>query len=381
MRGGWQRYGLGLCFLGLCCVSWWANAGLPRRQEMNEEDPQGGSLSWASRVRDYELRESPLWPTRANTVESLLSGEWAAESWFASGYVDLQHQWVGSQDQDASSYKLGQLYWHPMLGEETLLQLGKFTLDLDPSYSTHPAGFFQVASSPFDDFLPDVGIPMATLSHWLDEQWSYHLVAATGGSNVLYSGQAQWGGVMRYDDGVWLVNALLQKYQDSPTAVGATFSYETEEPWSWHGSWATRAHGEEKLNLMLGGMWQGESQSVMLEYGFDRSSLTYLQLWQLVTGFDGKWISQLPGADERSQSEHQSLFTQYNWENDARQIQLATMVMQDMSAVGQLRHTWLTHESFRWWLEGDRVMGHAGSGYGLLPWCWQFQLGFNWQFA
>lgn len=380
MRAGWRQYGAWPCLLGLCCISLWARAGLPRRPDPDEEATLGGSLAWSSRVRDYELRESPLWPARANTAESLLAGEWAAESWWASGYVNLQHQWLGSEGQDASSYKLGQLYWHPMLGENTQLQVGKFTLDLDPSYSTHPAGFFQAASSPFDDFLPDVGTPMVTLTHWFDEQWSGHLVAASEGTSPLYSGQAQWGGVVQFEQEGWLLTGLLQKYQDSPTGVGGTFVYESEDPWSWHGSWASRDRGAEKLNLMLGGMWQGETQSVMLEYGYDSSSLTYLQLWQQVSGRDGKWLSRLPVSEERRDTEHQSLFAQYNWENEARQIQIAAMVAQDRSAISQLRHTWLTTENFRWWLEGQRMFGEPRTTYGLLPWCWQLQAGFSWQF-
>ena len=363
--------GAGLCWLGV------AQASLPGTDEELEPGP---ALVWSSRVQEYLLRDRTLLPAQAWRTESLLAGEWVGESWYGSGYVDLQHQWLGSDDQDASSVKLGQLYWHPMLGERNQLQIGKFSLDLDPSYTTHPAGFFQAATSPFDDFLPDVGSPMITLSHWFDEAWSGHLVAASEGSSALYSGQAQWGGVVQYASEGWLVNGLLQKYQESPTGLGATFTYESEDPWSWHGSWASRVHGDEKLNLMLGGMWQGEVQSVMFEYGYDSSSLTYLQLWQLIAGRDGQWFSQLPVSDERRTTEHQSLFAQYHWESEERQIQLAAMVAQDRSAISQLRHTWLTTERFRWWLEGQRLFGEPRTTYGVLPWHWQFQAGFSWQF-
>ena len=90
---------------------------------------------------------------------------------------------------------------------------------------------------------------------------------------------------------------------------------------------------------MLGGMWQGESQSVMAEYGYDRSSLTNRQLWQLITGRDGEWLAQWPQSEQRRTREHQSLFAQYNWESSERQILLAGMVEADGSAISQLRHT------------------------------------------
>ena len=364
--------GAGLCWLAV------AYASLPGADE--EQEP-GPALVWSSRVQQYLLRDLPLLPDQAWRAESLLAGEWVGESWYGSGYLDLQHQWLGSLDQDASTAKLGKLYWHPMLGEQDQLQIGKLTLDLDPSYTTHPAGFFQAASTPFDDFLPDVGVPMVTLTHWFTEEWRGHLVAATQGNDPLYGDEAQWGAVVQVQQEAWLWTGLLQKYQSSSTAAGATFVYEGDSPFSWHGSLAGRGQGDEKVNAMFGGMWQGENQSVMAEYGYDRSSLTNRQLWQMITGEDGAWLSRFPQSEQRRTREHQSLFAQYNWESSQRQILLAGMVEADGSAISQLRHTWLISEPFNCWLEGQRTFGSASSTYGALPWRWQWQLGFRWQFV
>ena len=60
---------------------------------------------------------------------------------------------------------------------------------------------------------------------------------------------------------------------------------------------------------------------------------------------------------------------------------LAGMVETDGSAISQLRHTWLISEPFNCWLEGQRTFGSASSTYGALPWRWQWQLGFRWQFV
>jgi hypothetical protein len=376
----WRRLGMGIGLAVLCGVSLLAQAGLPSRPDAEEQPELGGSVALSGRLRDYELRDSVLLPARGNTAETLLAGEWAADSWWASGYLDLQHQWLGGQDQDASQYKLGQLYWHPLLGESWQLQIGKFSLDLDPSYTTHPAGFFQAATSPFDDFLPDVGIPMATLTHWFDERWSAHLVAASEGPASQYQGEAQWGGVVQYEAQGWTLTGLLQQYQSSPLAVGGTYLYSDDGAWSWHGSWVSRGQGDEKLNLMLGGVWQDDSQMLVLEYGYDRSRYTYRQLWQQMTGRDGLRLPQQTWLDEAHDTEHQSLYGEYDWENEQRQVRLAAMLAQDGSAITQLRHTWLHEQPWRWWLEAQRSLGDEGTTYGRLPWLWQCQAGISWQF-
>ena len=231
-----------------------------------------GDLSWRNRLQDAQQPESAL-PPQARSGETLLAGEHSEAQWGISGYADLVREW-DEPVQTSQSLELGTLYWRTPLGERSQLQVGKFTLDIDPSYGSHPAGFFQAAANPFDDFLPDVGTPMLALTHWWGEAWSGNLLLQKSPDDD----SRRAGAVLTYQTAAWLIHGVVTERSPEGMENAVTLLHPGQGLWSWHGSLAGSGRGEDKLDLLLGTVREDEQDKLVLEYSYNRNRYTYRQL-------------------------------------------------------------------------------------------------------
>ena len=368
-----QRHGAGsvllVWLLGHGALAW---AALPLRPDPEAPEEAYSALSWRNRLQDALQPESAL-PPQARSGETLLAGEHSEAQWGISGYADLVREW-DEPVQTSQSLELGTLYWRTPLGERSQLQVGKFTLDIDPSYGSHPAGFFQAAANPFDDFLPDVGTPMLALTHWWGEAWSGNLLLQKSPDD----GSRRAGAVLTYQTAEWLIHGVVTERSPEEMENAVTLLHPGQGLWSWHGSLAGSGRGEDKLDLLLGTVREDEQDKLVLEYSYNRNRYTYRQLWHSEFGEEAPPLPRWAWLDNYHVTLHQSLYLEYDRQSDQREWLLAAMVAQDGSAITQLRHSWLLNAAWRSWLEVEHSSGGSDSTYGYLPWRWQFQLGWSW---
>ncbi len=374
--------------------------------------------------------------------QSQVTGEHRWHEWAAVWQVNHQHP-LHTEQHAEWERTLSELSWNPVLSDQLVLRVGKFSQDIERTTVFQPLGFFQTPAAPFDSMASIEGMWMASLTWWTDEQpsaWLSNWVVtpivarnapsefpATAAQRLPHRERSphQWGLVLERDVNSLSTTLLMQQFQGQKPGVGLGYTWVPGAHWQFSGSGFLRQesrymsayrsaadalpasrvtvrHQETGIypRLTQGLQWSGLAQAVTLELHYDRRKLTRQEQRALYDTTDRAHplptiagapdptrrihaVRQLSGAMTLlSQDRHQQryLYADYRHETTTRQWRVTALVGADRSHWSQLAYTHYLTWSLSLWAEIDIFSGDDSTEFGRAPRRTIHRLGGQWVF-